>query len=221
MMNFRIVKKSIVDNVLAPSEAGRYVTVGHQRQRDSSDVINERWQVTVYYNEGDFEKSSGAAIGSVMHDISFTIQLAVAPAAKVDLSIFKDENSTAKQRETALRNANEAGVIADDEMDELIDIVYQILMDARNTDMGMPRDADHPKRRFVADRWVSQIRKGTPMPDGEYALLTASMRLTCRVEETITGEDLPATPVNGAVFDGDIELDGDTAKKGVKVTTTS
>jgi len=50
-------------------------------------------------------------------------------------------------------------------------------------------------------------------------VLTASMDLTFTVQEEITGDDLPDTPVDGAVYDGDIELDGDdVAAQGVEVT---
>lgn len=219
-MAFEVLQQSIIDNVLVPAEAGRFVTVGYQRQRESADVINGNRQVTVYYSEGEFPKGPGQAYGDVMHDVVFTVELAVASPAKMDISILEDENSTANERAAALRKLSEAGMVADNEMNDLIKIVYQILMDNRNEQMGMSPPEDRPNLKLVSSRWVDQIRKDNPNSDGEYLMLTGSMRLSCRIEETVTGEDLPDTPAGGAIFDSDIDLDGDdTEKTGVKVTT--
>jgi hypothetical protein len=219
-MQFEILKQNIIDNVLVPGEGGQYVTIGYQRQRDSAEVIKQNRQVTVYFSESEMPKSGGQSYGDVKHNVVFKVELAVVTPAKADLSVLNDSSATDAQRATALRQMSEAGVIADAEMDELIRIVYQTLMDARNNQLGMSPPEDRPRLKQVSSRWIDQISKDTPLPDGEYLMLTASMRLTCSVDETITGIQ-PVTVPGGAIIDGDIELDGDdVAKQGVKVTTS-
>lgn len=215
-MNFRTLKQSIIDNVLVPAEQGQYVTSGYQGQRKDSEVINDNRQVTVYYSEGEMPKGAGQSYGDVMHDTTFLIELAVATAAEVDLATLNDDDATQSEKATALRNINEAGKIADDQMDELIDVVYQVLMDNRNEQMGLNPPADRPNLKPVSGRWIDQIRKDNPSDDGEFLVLTASMRLTCRIEETVTGEDL--RDFGNKVFDNDITLEGDIAEQGVEVT---
>ena len=36
MMNFRVIKASLIDNVIGPAEAGRFTTIGFQRQSKSA-----------------------------------------------------------------------------------------------------------------------------------------------------------------------------------------
>lgn len=217
MMNFRILKQSIIDNVLVPAEQGRYVTAGYQKQRKSADEINLNRQVTVYYSEGDFPKGSGQAYGDVMHDPVFNVELATATPAKVDLSVLNDATASEASKATALRQMLEAGPVADEEMDELIDIIFQVLMDARNEQLGINPPDDRPDLKVVSNRWIDQIRKDTPVPEGEYLILTASMRLSCRIEETITGEDLPAV-TDDVAYSADIKLkDNEEAEQGVGI----
>lgn len=217
MMNFRTLKQSIIDDVLVPAEQGRYVTAGYQKQRKSADEINANRQVTVYYSEGDIPKGSGQAYGDVMHKIAFRVELAVATPAKVDLSVLHDENATEASKATALRQMLEAGPVADEAMDELIDIIFQVLMDKRNDQLGINPPDDRPNLKMVSDRWIDQIRKDTPVPEGEYLILTASMRLSCTVEENVPGEDLPAV-TDDAAYDTDIVLDGnEEAEQGVGI----
>lgn len=219
MMQFEKLKRSIIDNVLVPAEAGRYVTVGYQRQRESADVINGNRQVTVYFSESQMPKSKGQVLGKVMHEVAFKIELSVASSANADLSVLNDENATANERATAIRRLSEAAAIADAEMDDLIRIVYQILRDARNNQLGMTPDPDRPNLKQVSNVWVDQMQKDTPDADGEYILLTGSMRLTCTIEETITGDDL--VDFGNKTFNVDIDLDGDDVEKtGVEVTAS-
>jgi hypothetical protein len=212
-MQFEKLEQSIIDNVLVPAEMDRYVTIGAQRQRRSAQVINNDRQVTVYYSEGEMPKSAGASYGGVMHHITFIIEFAVVAAAKVDLATLKSETATASEKATALRQLSEASVIANRSMNELIRIVFQVVMDNRNADLGMGKGQ-------VSSRFVSQIRKDNPVPDGEFMALTGSARLTCSVAEEITGADLPDA-ADPAVFDNTIDLDGDdTEKTGVEIQNT-
>ena len=54
-------------------------------------------------------------------------------------------------------------------------------MDNRNLDLGLPIGT-------VTNRWVTNIQKDTPPAEGEYVILTASMLLTLRTPEEVTGD---------------------------------
>ena len=219
-MLFEIAEQSIIDNVLGPAEAGRFVTIGGQRQRESAEAIDSERKVMVFYNEGNFPKSGGASYGDVKHDMTFDVVLVEATPAKADLSVLNDENASAESKATALRQMAAPSIEANQNMNAFIRIIWQILMDARNEQMGMVPPDNRPNLKLVSSRWVNNISKDDPVPEGEFVVLTASMRLTFTVSEDITGDDLPVTPQAGAVFDGDIILDGDdVAKQGVEVTT--
>lgn len=217
MMNFQVLEQSILDNVLVPVEAGRWETIGAQRQTESAKAVNELHKVMVMYSEGDFPKNAGQAYGDVSHDTTFEVVLVVAAAAKADLSVLNNESVSDDDRANALRQMKEPSLDANREMNELIGIIYQVLMDNRNDQLGINPPADQPNLKAVANRWVDQIRKGDPLPDGEFVTLTATMRLTCRIEESIPGEDL--VNAGDKTFESDITLDGDTAQAGVEETT--
>jgi len=150
--------------------------------------------------------------------MTFDVLLVEATPARADLSVLNDENASPDAKATALRQMAEPSIEANRNMNAFIRIVWQILMDLRNEQMGMVPPDDRPNLKLVSNRWISNISKGDPVPEGEFVVLTASMSLTLTVQEEITGDDLPVTPVAGAVYDGDIELDGDTAEQGVEVT---
>lgn len=215
-MQFEIVEESVIDNVLLPAESGRFETIGGQRQKESASAISNKRKVMFAYKGGDFPESSSAQYGPVRHDMTFEVILAEVTPAKADLSVLNDENASAADKSTALRQMAEPSIEANRSMNEFIRIIWQILMDARHEQMGMVPPDDRPNLKMVSNRWISNISKGDPAPEGENVFLTASMDLTLTVEEDITGDDLPDTPE--VVFDGDIELDGDTAEQGVKVT---
>ena len=75
-------------------------------------------------------------------------------------------------------------------------------MDARNIYAGLDKG-------IVANRWVDTIQKDTPLPRGEYVLLTGSMILTLRVAELVEGD----TGAPGAIFDTTIDIEGDDVER--------
>ena len=212
MMNFRKIKTSITEKVLGPAEGGRYKTIGYQRQNtDIEDILGKNRTVQVFFSSSDFPKNASALQGPFKHEPSYRIELAVAEDSAVNLTALKDENATDADREKAWKSFVEAGDAADDSFDELAEIVFQVLMDARNIDLGMPIGT-------VADRWVGQIRKDDPEPTGEYVMLTGAMMLTCSTSEAAAGD--PGVTGAGTI-DTTVDIDGDDVEKtGVMVTTT-
>ena len=211
MMKFRKIKFSIIDNVLGPAEAGRYQTIGYQKQNtDVEDVLGNKRTVQVFFSSSDFPKNASGLQGPFKHEISYRIELAVAEESAVNLAALKDENATDADREKAWKSFIEAGDAADDSFDELAEIVFQVFMDARNIDLGLPIGD-------VSDRWVGQIRKDEPEPTGEFVMLTGAMMLTCSTSEEAEGD--PGV-TGAAIIDTTVDLeDDDVEKGGVKVTT--
>lgn len=210
-MNFRTIKDSIIDNVLGPAEAGRFQTIGFQRQTtDGEEVLGSNRFVQCYYSSGDFSKRGGRLNGPTQHDITFRIDLTVSSAAEGDLSVINNPASTPEQVSAALAAMQEATALADASLDELIDIVYQIIMDGRNIDLGLDKGT-------VVDRWITDASKDQPVPQGEFVVLTGAIRFTVRTAEQIPGD----TGIAANIFDTVIDIEGDDVEKtGVTVVNT-
>jgi hypothetical protein len=205
MMNFRKVKTSI-ENILIKAEDSRYVTVGFQRQSKSAiESLDFSRMVQVYYSSGDFDKSAGRLNGPVQHDVTFNIDFTVSKAAEGDMSAIINPGATQGDIVTALANFSEASQLTDESIDQLINIIYQELMDAENYDLGMDVG-------IVSNRWINRIQKNDPLPRGEYVTITASMQLTCRVVEIVEGDTgTPGSKVHDVAVDianDDVEQTG-------------
>lgn len=202
-MAFRTIKSSIV-SILGSAEDGRYQTIGFQRQvKGADEVLDNLRFVTVYFSSGGFPKSSGRNTGVTQHDITYRIELTVSKAAEADLTTLNDPNSTDTERAAAMIAMEEASFLADASLDELFDIVYQILMDPRNYDFGQPKGK-------VANRWVDQLQKDDPVPQGELVVITGSALLTMRASEDIVGET--GTPGNG-IISTTVDIEGDDVER--------
>jgi len=198
-MLFRDVKTSLIDKILGPAEAGKFRTVGYQRQSKSAlESINNDRSVQVYYIRGEFSKAGGRQTGPTQHDMSFKIDFTVSSPAKGDLSVINDSGSTASQVATAIQKFQVASAIADESLDELFDIVYQILMDARNADMGLSEG-------LIANRWIGELQKDDPVSRGELVTLTGSATLTMRGAEQVLG----ATGSEGAIIETTVPINED------------
>jgi hypothetical protein len=137
-----------------------------------------------------------------MHNITMAIDLTVSKAAEGDLSTITNPASTPAQVAAALAVFQEASALADDSLDELIEIVYQIIMDGRNVDLQLPSGT-------ISNRWIDQVRKDDPIPRGEYVILTGSMQLTCGASEAVPGD----IGIPGDIYDFTIEQPDDEVQK--------
>jgi hypothetical protein len=203
MMQFRKIESSVID-ILTAAENGRYQTVGFQRQVSSaSEILGNNRKVVFYYSAGDLPKKSGSINGPNQHDMVFNIELLASNAAEGDLETIQDDVSTPSQINTALSQFTEGSQLVNASINELINIVYQILMDAQNIDLGLTPGT-------VANRWIDQIQKNDVMSEGEYVILTASMKLTCRGVELIDGD----SGIPGAkIHDITVDIEGDDVEK--------
>lgn len=181
MMNFRIVKNAVQD-LLDTYAAGRFRVIGKQVMSKSADeILNNDRLVQVYYSDGNFPKTSGRMHGSKTHDITIEIDLSASAGATGDLSILDNPDATAIQKAGAIAAIREASDEADTKIDELIDAVYNILMDARYEGLLLDKGT-------ISSRWIDRIQKDTLLERGEFVVKTANMKYTCRVQEYVGGD---------------------------------
>jgi hypothetical protein len=207
MMMFRTVKQQIID-ILGDNADGRFRVLGHQRQNKvSSDVNAERRLVQVYYTEGTFPKPAGRYNGCKTHDVSFDIDITASASAQGAVSVLTSETATAQQKAAALASVKTASETVDNSIDEVIEAVFNILMDARVKDLALEKGE-------IANRWIDRIQKDTNLENGDLVVKTANLKYTCRVQEDVPGE-LGNEP-DTVVFDSDIPV-SDLSGAGVNV----
>jgi len=181
MMNFRVIKTSII-NILGLAALSRFKVIGFQRQSKNADeVLDSDRFVQIFYQSGNLPKNKASLNGPVQHEITYKIELTVAKQTEGDLEVINNPGSTPLQIATALNLFAEASDLADQSWDELADIVYQILMDARNYDLGTQKGT-------ISNRWIDGIQKDNPLPRGESVILTGSFNLTCQTVESVLGD---------------------------------
>jgi len=208
-MAFRTVKTAIETllnaNVGAPA---RFRVFGYQaQQRGASDFLGNDRAVRVYYNKGNFPKSAASVEGPFDHQLTFTLELITVAQAEADLTALNDPNSTDGDRAAALLASKPAAQAADESMDEFMEIIFQILMDARNQDLGLPKYS-------IDARWIMSMDKDPAIPTGKYVVLTGAIEVTCAAEEIVTGEQ-PVTPADPSILIDMESIDGDTNQKTV------
>ena len=207
-MEFRKIRDSI-RRVLAQNANGEFNVIGAQKRgKGASEVVNRSRLVEVFYQRGDFPKSGGSVYGPTKHDMTFRIDLTVAKPAQGDTDTIQDPNSTAAEVARAIADMMESDQLADDSLDELFDVVYQILMDARNIDFDLEKGS-------VGSRWLSALNKDEPIERGNYSLLTGSCLLTCNTSESVHGiRGVEA----GSIIDANVELETDVPGKAGVIT---
>ena len=125
-MKFRDVKTALV-NILGVDAAGLFKTIGFQRQeRSASEFTGNDRLVEVYFKNSNFNRGKGRLTGPVNNDVELAVELTVSAPSKADLTVINNPNSTPAQLQIAIAAFKEASNIADDSIDELFDIVYQI-----------------------------------------------------------------------------------------------
>jgi len=206
MMTFRVVHKAL-NQLLADNAYGRFRVTGFVGQNDNADSIrNNDRLVQAYYSGGQFPKSNNRMYGQKTHEASFEVDMFASASAQADLKVLNDENATPHAKAAALAALKEAAYQADVLIDELIEYVYQIIMDSRNDQLGLPDGT-------IANRWITDIQKDTVLEHGDLVTKTAMMKYECRVVEEVQG-DIGNHP-SKIVTDSKLSA-GDDAGAGVK-----
>jgi hypothetical protein len=204
MMIFRQVKTALTA-LLAGAAQGRFTVIGNQEQAQGADQVSESLRsVQVFYRRGDFPKSGGSQNGPTKHDMTFALELTLGQPAKIDLVTINDPSSTPTQLSTAIANSKRAHDLADQSFDEFADLIYQILMDARNQDLGL---ADYT----ISNRWVGNVEKDDPVVRGQYVVISGGAQLTCSTTEAVDGD--PGVEVTDPILDVTVDIDGDDNEK--------
>ena len=208
MMVFRQIRDAL-RRLLAQHANGEFNVIGAQKRgKGAEEVLDKGRLVEVYYSRGGFPKSGGSLLGPTKHDITFRIDLTVAKASEGDTDTIQDPGSTAAELSRAIADIKESARLADDSMDELFDYVYQILMDARNVDLGLPVGT-------FADRWITDLKKDEPVEEGNVTLITGSAVLRCAATEPVDGYEGVA---GDKIFDASIEVETDLPGKAGVIT---
>lgn len=197
MMKFRTAKQQII-SILTASQGSNFVTVGSQKQSKGSKENLNLPRVTVYYQNGNFPKTGSNFQSVKQHNASYRIEFTVVMESEVDLSVLNNPSSTAIQISAALAAMPELSDQVDNKMDELFDNVYQVLMDARNYDLDLTIGE-------ITDRYIDNFQKDSPIPKGEFMILTGGCTLTMNMEEIVDGE----TGTPGVNVDTTVDLKDD------------
>jgi len=197
-MAFRTLKDSVI-SLLGTAAASRFRVVGYKQRATSAEENADALRtVQVFYSGGQFPKNSGGSMGPIAHDVTLKMELIVAAAASGDLAALASPDSSAAEFAAALESFQESAECADIAIDELADIVYQIIMDGRNINLGLTTGD-------VSNRWIAGIEKNAPNAKGEYVVMSASMDLTCRVSEVLAGDPGVAADPDIGPVDTEIE----------------
>lgn len=212
MMNFRIIKDAILET-LCIHQGSDFRVVGHQKQTKSSkEVNNDNKLVQVLYREGEFPARGQSNIIGAKHNLVFNIEFTVSAAAVGDIETATDSTATALERSNAIASIKEAVERVDCQLDEFIDRVYQILMDASNVDFGLSKG-------ILSGRRIERITKNDTVEDGSLVLKTGMFDLSCSTFEDVQGLIDPNAGIE-KVIDTVIETVGDNiGKVGLEITT--
>ncbi len=191
-----VVKNAILA-LLNANAASRFTVEGYQRQTHAAEeLVGNLRHVSVFYRQGAFDKTaSGWEQGPFKHGMTFAVELVLAAASSSDLSALNNPTATPQQRISALAASIEAAAAADALWDELAGIIWGILMDPVNDNLGLTTIG-------IADRWIASLSKSAPPTEGEFVLLAGTMDYTCTVNETPAG----VTPVPAGVAAVDVTL---------------
>lgn len=207
MMMFRTLKANL-EQILLTSAAGRYQVIGYQVQGAAAEeTIGINRRVQVFYDSGEFSKGKAAITGGpTQHEITYRVELTVSAQSRADLAVINDPEATQAQLAAAITSFQTAASEADDKLDEFFEVVYQILMDSRNSEIG----TTGPPFK-VNSRWVGGMQKDSPLGQGEFAVLTGTIDFTCQAVEDVLGDD--GTPIGTGAYDQTTDLNGDDNEK--------
>jgi hypothetical protein len=201
MMNFRTVKQNIITLLESSEVAGGYKTLGYKpRKLGADEIFDGGGIVQVRFTRGNF--FTPTTQGGSKFDAIYDIELLVSGKSEVDLTVIDNPDSSDLQRQNAMLAATDAASNADDRMDELIDYVYQLIMDTNNRYIGASS--------IVNSRAITDVQKYDPESQGSFVLLTAKMDLAVKFTESVKGiEDVPdAIQPGDSVNSGIIASDG-------------
>jgi len=180
-MRFQSIQTALV-STLGAAAASRYRTVGYEDRPISSDeVYNTNKLVSVVYKSGVFPRDTSSHSGPATHTCNFDIELLLSQPAKVDVATLESGSSTAVQRATALAALQDSKNLANAALDSFIDIIWNILLDNRNMNLGLDQ-------AYIGNRWINGLDKDDPMYFSDCVICTAKLKYEIEVQEDFTGD---------------------------------
>ena len=165
--------KDALLGLLAKSAAGRYQAAGvRKRKLDAKDVLALPL-VTVYYEQGNFPKSSSSINGPYQHEATIRVDIATAAEAEMDLTPITN-GGPPEQIAAALAAKSDAEIIVDARADEVAGILFDIIMRPQNRDFGLG---------YNPGRWITGYTKGRPQAVGAIVILAGYFTLTFQAPE--------------------------------------
>ncbi len=187
-MNYELVKAAILTTLAANVNGGspsapRFSLEGYQRQSHAAEEVEGALRhVSVYYRGGTWPKEdSGWYSGPFTHEARFAVEILLSARATMDLTVIESPTASDAQRMAALAASTEAASRADALWDEVAGIVWGILMDPRNMQLGLTTP-------IISERWIASTTKAEVVRMGGFVVLSGSMDYTCRFPETAPGE---------------------------------
>jgi len=200
-MQFELLRDSL-EALLIANQGALFRTIGEQKQSTGAEEVKGVLRtVQVFNSSGNYPKSKSSR-QRFEHEMSFQLEYTVSSPAKADLTILDDPNATASAKQAALLASAEGTREADRSLDELRRIVFQILMNPVNQDIGLTKYT-------ISDPWLENYRKNETLDKGNLIVLTGSETFSAVATETTDGATL--TPAEVPTFDIDLDeqpLDG-------------
>lgn len=200
-MMFRTIKSRIVE-ILGDNAGTDFQVFGYQGRRQGAHnaKLDDR-TVRVFYRRGEMSKRGSALTGPVVHEMTFDVEITTSAPASVNTTVLNDSSSTAAEKSTALAATRRASDIADEKLDEVMDLVYQILTDNRYQKLDNSEDLEGANDLAISDRWIDSMEKDIPSANGELVSITGALTYTVRAKEQLTGAAALATDVDGGGVD--------------------
>jgi len=212
-MIFEHVRDALVD-LFGSKQGTAWNTIGFIERDQSAAENNSKRTVQVYYNSGDFPKGSSSPSGPVQHNMTFNLILTVSEKSTGDL-VALSAAETAEEYAAALATFSRSEFLADRSMDEFIRLIFSVLMDPQNRNLGLPATVGLRKIPNIGNRWVPTVRKEQPNTKGEFCTMRAMITLTGLVPEDLLGFDVAAYPEWSEIpYSGSVPIKGNPAQSG-------
>jgi len=197
MMNFRIIKNSLVNKILTPAMGTSFrISKGQEPDLTAGELLDNSRLLSVYTSHMDFD---GRETGPVRNKPVIYLDFFVSANSRVDLSVIENPLSTPAQITTAMSAKISAKQRADESMDEFWNIIWDLVMNANNDQLGLdlvvgafPIDTGIK----LSNRYLRSLQKDQPTELGEYVILTGRAILDYNTVEVPSGLT-PTTATEG------------------------
>ena len=162
--------KLAIEDLLEKHAAGRYAVISPRRKSEAVGIFDCP-QVQVFYSSGDIDKSKSSINSPYHHNCSFDIYIRAAAKVKVNTKILEDPAATDAQRAEALAAGDNASVAVDKKTDEMMDIIFNIIMRPEHRNLGTD---------YNPNRWITSLKKSNPESLGAIVMESATITLTAQ-----------------------------------------